>query len=345
MKIAIVSKLWEETSYRSLGGTGVSIGYLVDGLVERGHNVTLFATGNSKTKAQKLVFVKERPYKNDYSEIREYRNIAEAFSRHREFDIIHCAVEHKSVVFGDLTNTPSLHSIRYGEFFEDELALLKRYKNLNFMGNSKALKKSFPFLNWKGFVYNGVDVAVFPFSKKHNEYMLYIGRISPQKGIDIAIDVAKKLNKKLILRGKIVETDREYLEKKIFPFIDGKQIIYDGEVGFKEKIRLLKNAQVLIHPVNYFEACANTIIEAMASGVPVVAFDKGSNSELIKDGKTGFVVKTKAQMIKAVRNIDKIERIDCRKRVEKYFTKDKMAEGYEKLYKKIIKDKKNGKKK
>ena len=120
MNLAIISKLWESTTPLSSGGTGASIGGLIDGLVEAGHRVTLFATGDSKTKAQELVSVREQPYRGDYSEIQEYRNIAETFRRHREFDLIHCAVEHKSVLFGDLVETPSLHSIRYGEFFDQE---------------------------------------------------------------------------------------------------------------------------------------------------------------------------------------------------------------------------------
>lgn len=336
MKIAIVSKLWEETSPYATGGTGVSIGYLVDGLVKRGHKVTLFATGNSRTKAQKLISVRKYPYQGDYSEIHEYQNIAAAFKRHKNFDLIHCAVEQKSVLFGSLVSTPSLHSIRYGEFFDHEEELLKEYKNLNFIGNSKSLKKILPFLNWRGFVYNGIDTSLFKLEEKKDDYLLFLGRLSPQKGPDIAIRVAKKLKKKLILAGRISDTDRNFLEKKVFPFIDGKQIIYVGEAPFKKKVKLFEKAEAFLHPIDYFEACSNTLLEAQACGTPVVAFDMGSNKELIEHGKTGFIVKTEREMVEAVKKIDKIDKKFCRTRVEKYFSIDKMVENYEKLYKKII---------
>jgi len=339
MNIAIVSKLWEETSPFSRGGTGASMGNLVNGLVERGHKITLFATGNSKTKAQKLISVKQLPYRGDYSEIKEYENIAEAFRQHKKFDIIHCAVEHKSVIFGELVKTPSLHSIRYGEFFKHELDLFKKYKKLNFVANSKAVKNYLPFLNWKGIVYNGLDVKRFSFNEQPQDYLLFLARLSPQKGPDVAIQVAKKVNKKLILAGKIVETDKKFLETKVLPYIDGEQIIYQGEVKFNQKVQLLKNAQVLLNPINCFEACSNTILEAMACGTPTIAFDKGSNKELIDDKKTGFVVKNMNQMVSAVKKINTIDRKNCRLKVEKHFSLEQMIDGYEKIYKKIIKQK------
>ncbi|MCD4694294.1 glycosyltransferase family 4 protein [bacterium] len=336
MKIAIISKLWEETTPFSSGGTGASIGALVNGLVDKGHELTLFATGNSKTKAQKLISVREKPYRDDYSEIHEYENIAEAFRRYKDFDIIHCAVEQKSVLFGDLVSTPSLHSIRYGEFFDHELKLLKKYKNLNFVCNSKAIKKLLPFLNWKGFVYNGISLDDFSYSDKKGDYFLFLGRLSEQKGVDIAIKLARKLNKKLVLAGKLVERDSEFTKKYIEPFINNKNIIYKGEVLGKKKIDLLKNAHCLIQPNRFFEACSNSILEALACGTPVVTVDIGSNKEIVKHGKTGFVVENERELLKAIKNIDKIDRKDCRESIEKNFSLEKMVEGYEKIYEKII---------
>ncbi len=339
MKIAIVAKLWEEVSPFSRGGTGSSLGFLVNGLVERGHQITLFATGNSKTKAQRLVSVRELPYRGDYSEIHEYENIANAFREHKNFDIIHCAVEQKSVLFGGLVDTPSLHSIRYGEFFEHELELLKKYKDLDFVGNSKGLKRVLPFLNWKGTIYNGLDVDRFSYQKDPEDYLLYLARLSPAKGVDIAIDVAREANRKLFIAGKMSETDRDFLDKKVLPFIDGENVIYLGEIGDKKKVKVLSEAYALLQPAStkIFEACSNTILEAMASGVPVIATDSGSNKELIKEGRTGFVVKTKKQMVKAVDKVKKIDRKECLKRAKRYFSLDKMVSEYESLYKKMIK--------
>lgn len=336
MNLAVISKLWEPTTPLSSGGTGASIGNLVNGLVDRGHKVTLFATGDSETRAQELVSVRDEPYRGDYSEIHEYRNIAEAFRRHREFDLIHCAVEHKSVLFGDLTDTPSLHSIRYGEFFDQEQEMLESYKNLDFVGNSRAITEFLPFLSWQGFVYNGIDADQFPYSEDKDDYLLFLARLTEQKGVDIAIQTARKLGKKLILAGKMVDRDSEFLQKKVHPFIDDKNIIYKGELAGEEKLELLAKASGVLQPVRFFEACSNTILEAMACGTPVVAFDSGSNRELVEDGKTGFVVSDQAGMEEAVSKLNRIKPRDCRDRVEKFFSLEQMVKDYEKIYERML---------
>lgn len=313
----------------------MSVGLLANELVKRGHKVTLFATGDSKTKA-KLISVRDRPWRDDYSEPIEYLNIAAAFSEANKFDIIHCHVEHKAALFADLVKTPHLLTLRYGEFFEDELNILKRYKHLNWSANSKALTKLLPFIKFKGVVYNGLDLKRYPFNNNPKDYLLFLGRVSPQKGPDIAIQAAKKLRKKIILAGKMVKRDKTYL-KSLIPRIDDEKIKYIGEVKFKEKIELLKNAYCLLYPNKIFEACSNTILEAQTCGTPVIAFDNGSNKELIKNKKTGFAVKNIEQMIAAIKKIDLIDRQACRKHIEKNFTVGKMADGYEKLYCKLIK--------
>jgi len=340
LKIAIVSKLWEETSPGSRGGTGSSIGYLVNGLVDRGHHVTLFASGNSKTKAHKLISIRKKHYQGDYSEIHEYANIAAAFRLADKFDLIHCAVEQKSVLFGELTKKPSLHSIRYGEFFNHELDLLKSYRNLNYVGNSEALKKKLSFLNWQGLIYNGLDLNDFIRKEKHQGYLLYLARLSPQKGIDVAIRAAKKLGAPLLIAGKISNTDEAFLKKKVYPFIDGKKIKYLGEVLGQKKKKLLANALVLIHPNTVFEACSNSILEAMASNVPVIAYNNGSNKELIKHGKTGFIVKNEKEVVSAIKKLHQINRRDCSARIKEKFSLEKMIIAYENLYYKLIKNSK-----
>lgn len=336
LRIAIVSKLWEETSPDARGGTGSSMGILVNGLVDKGHKVTLFASNNSKTKAQKLISVRSKHYQGDYSEIHEYSNIAAAFRLADKFDIIHCAVEHKSVLFGDLVSTPSLHSIRYGEFFAHELELLKNYKNLNFVGNSLALKKELAFLNWQGVVYNGLDIDKFIRRKERGSYLLYLARLSPQKGIDIAVRAAIKSGLKLIIAGRISSTDERFLKNKVYPFIDNKQIEYRGEVLGKKKKKLIAGAYCVLHPNRIFEACSNTILEAMASDVPVIAFDKGSNKELVIGGQTGYIVKDLKGVLEAIKKIELIKRQDCSQRIKKYFSAEQMVANYEKIYYKLI---------
>lgn len=336
LRIAIVSKLWEETQPDSRGGTGSSIGYLVNGLVERGHRVTLFATGNSKTKAQELVAVRDEPYFSSYSESHEYENIAAAFRRASDFDIIHCAVEQKSLIFSDLTTTPSLHSIRYGEFFEQELVLLKKYKKANYVGISQSLKKLLPFLNWQGIIYNGIDADSFFREEDFGDYLLFLARVSPQKGVDLAIKVAQKLKMKLIIAGKTSPVDKEWLEKNFYPHLDNEQIIYLGEVLGEEKKKLLASAYCLIQPNRFIEAFGNTFIEAQASGLPVITFSKGAAPELILNGQTGYLVETFDEMLEAVKNVKKISKEACYQRVKNNFSLDQMISSYEDLYYRII---------
>jgi glycosyltransferase involved in cell wall biosynthesis len=337
MKIAIVSKLWEPTSPESTGGTGVAIGNLVNGLSDKGHEVTLFATGDSKTKAKELVSVREHPFTDDYSEIQEFDNIAGAFKREKDFDIIHSVVEHKSLFFSGIGQIPVLHSIRYGEFFEQEMDILKKYSQENFVGISKAIAKKFNFLNFQGIIYNGLDLHDFPWQEQSQDYLVFLARVSPQKGPHLAIKVAKDLNKKLIIAGKTIDSDKDYLDKYFWPYIDNEQIIYKGEIGFDDKKELLRNAKCLLHPIeNFFEAFGMSLIEAQALGTPVISYDNGSPLEVINHGKTGYVVKNYDEMLEAVKGIDEIKRKDCRQWVKEKFSLEKMLEDYENLYKKII---------
>lgn len=334
MKIGIISKLWEETSPFSVGGTGVAVGILADELVKRGHDVTLFATGDSVTKA-KLVPGRDKPWGNEYSEPIEYLHMAEAFSPKYNFDIIDAHVEQKACFFADSTKTPTLINITYGEF-GDEQKVFDRYPHLNYVGISHEMKKVLPKINWVDVIYHGIDVNLFEYNEKPDDYLLFLGRVSPQKGPHIAINVAKKLGKKLIIAGKMSDADKAYLDEKVMPHIDGKQIIYVGIADFKKKVELLKNAAALLHPIQYIEAFGLTIIEAFACGTPVISYDNGAPREIIADRKTGFIVNSEEEMAEAIQDLHTISRKACRDHVEKNFTVEKMVDEYEALYKKII---------
>lgn len=340
MRIALVSTLWEPASIESTGGTGAFVGYLAEELVKRGHNVTLFASGNSKTSA-KLKAITETHFTNGFSDPLEYLNIANAFRKARDFDVIHCAASFRSLIFSDLVKTPSIHMLDYGEYFDHERKVIENYRNANFVTISKTMQ-NFLDVNWKGVVYHGIDIKKFPFQEEKQDYLLFLGRLTPQKGPDAAIRVAKKLGMKLILAGKKSPADNQYLSEKVEPFINNKQIKYVGEADFETKIELFKNAKCLLHPLdkNYIEAFGITLIEAMACGTPVVAFNRGAVSEIIEDKKTGFVIETEKEMVDAVKNLDSISKEACRKRVEENFTVEKMVDEYEELYTQILKNKK-----
>lgn len=338
MKIGLISKLWETTDPTSTGGTGAIVGILAEELMRRGHEVTVFGTGDSKTNAR-LITLRDTPWKGeDYSEPIEYLHIAEAFSKRYFFDVIQCNVEQKACYFAAQSKTPTLVSIQYGEFFDDELTVLKQYADLPYIAPSKALMTEFSFLSWKGFIYHGINPDDFMFNETPGDYLLFLGRLSPQKGPDVAIRVALATGKKLILAGKTSPGDKAYLDKHVMPLIDGEQIQYVGVADFKTKLQLLKNAIALLHPISFVEAFGMTLIEAMACGTPVIAFNRGAISEVVENKRTGFVVSNEEEMKESIQHIPGLTRRDCRDRVEKHFTSKRMAEQYEALYKTMVQD-------
>ncbi|MFH1457287.1 MAG: glycosyltransferase family 4 protein [Patescibacteria group bacterium] len=332
LKIAIVSKLWEPSSPYSTGGTGVIVGNLVNGLVKRGHEVTLFATGNSKTLAQKTISVQHKSFLNDYSEIKEYQNIYNCYKIAHKFDIINTHVEHKACFFAPLTKTPTIINIEYGEFLDDELNLIKENKNLIYVTISKSMKLVLPFIKFKKIIHCGIDLNLFPFNNEPKDYLLFLARISPQKGPHMAIRLAKETNHKLIMAGKKSLVDKNYLRDKVFKFVDNKQIFYLGEVQFRKKIDLFKNALAFLHPISFHEAFGITLIEAGACGTPIIAFNNGSPKEIINNGVNGWVVENFNQMKQKIQNLNRLSRLKCRQIVEERFSVEKMVASYEKLF-------------
>lgn len=337
MKIALVSKLWEPTSSQSIGGTGFIVGSLADGLVERGHEVTLYASGDSETKA-KLISVSEKHIWDRFPEALYYLTIAKAFRDAKNYDIIDCHVEEKAMFFGPLVEIPVVHTFEFGLFDEEQKKVFEEYRDQKCISISYACRKIYPRLNWIANNYNGIRVEDFPFSEKPGDHLLLLGRVSAQKGVHHAVQVALKSGLKLYVAGKVVEEDKEYLEKGFWPYVDNEKIIYLGIVNYQEKMPLLKNARALISPLCYLEAFGLNLVEAMACGTPVVAFDRGAAGELVRDGVTGFIVPPDdvEGMVRALKRVKELDRAQCRRLVEKKFTVDKMVDGYEKIYRKVL---------
>lgn len=336
MKIALVSKLWEPTSPDSVGGTGFIVGSLADGLVERGHDVTVYASGDSETKAE-LISVCDEHVWDRFPEAIYYLTIAKAFKDADRYDIIDCHVEEKGLYFSPLVETPSVNTFEFGLFDDEQRRVFEEYKDEKCISISYTCREIYPDLNWIANVYNGIRVKDFPFSDKAGDYLLLLGRVSSQKGVHHAVQVALKSGLKLIIAGKVVDEDKEYLDEKVWPFVDDDQIKYIGLVSYREKMPLLKNALALISPLCYLEAFGLNLAEAMACGTPAVAFDRGAAPEVIKNGETGFVVPGDDvdAMVAALKKVPQIDRAACRRRVEENFTVEKMVDGYERVYRDI----------
>jgi len=214
----------------------------------------------------------------------------------------------------------------------------KNYKNY-YVSISNNQRQPMPRLNFVNTIYHGIQVDKFTFNSKKGKYAAFLGRMSPEKGPLQAIRAAKKAKIPLIMAAKVDLTDKEYFHKKIKPLIDGKLIKFIGEVDHRDKVKLLRNAAALLGLIQWEEPFGLVMIEALACGTPVIANNRGSVSEIIQNGKTGFIVKNINEAVKAIHNIDQIDRYDCRRLAEEKFSVEKMTTEYEKIYYKLLEKK------
>ncbi|XOB41920.1 MAG: glycosyltransferase family 4 protein [Candidatus Nealsonbacteria bacterium] len=355
LKIAQLSTPFVNVPPKTYGGTELVVYNLTEELVKRGHKVTLFATKNSKTSAKlKYAFKKALGLgmtEGLLSELAKKLSWAHAlpsfyhailpFEKASDFDIIHNHFHYYGLFFSSLIKTPTLTTyhgdLSTAEKSPIEKLILEKYKKNLWTAVSKSQKKHTKTkLNFLKVIHHGIPIEKFPFSRKHQNYLAWLGRITEKKGIVEAIKVVKITKNKLIIAGTINPRDKEFFKKEVKPKIDNKLIFYVGPANHQKKVKLLKKAKALLYPISWEEPFGLVMIEAQACGCPVIAFDKGSVPEIVKNGKTGFIVKNANEMVKAIKKIDQIDRRECRKHVEKNFTIEKMVDEYEKVYYKIL---------
>ena len=344
MKIAVLAPPYLPVPPVGYGGTEKIISQLTEGLVKKGHQVTLFATGDSQTKA-KLVSVFAKAIGNSGlakgDALLPLLHYKECFQKAREFDIIHNHGQYLAMFLAEFSPTPVVHTI-HGSYYEGEVPQEKRkvlsaFRHHKFVSISDNQRGGFPELNYVDTVYNGLDISKYTYNEKpRGDYLLWVGRIVEKKGPQVAINVAKKLNMPLVIAATVDPVDKPYFDSVVKPEIDGKLIQFTGELQHDSLNSLYGNAYCTLFPITWHEPFGLVMIESMATGTPVVAFNWGSVPEVIKDGKTGFVVNDADKMIEAIEKVGQIKRIDCRKRVEDKFSAERMVEGYEKIYKKVV---------
>lgn len=346
MKIAMISNISERVPPKKYGGTERVVAALTEELVKRGHEVTLFASGDSLTSANLVsVFprgLRESKVNDPYGlSPQRFDNLAQAYTRQAEFDIIH---DHNWIInlpTANIATTPTLITL-HGAFDVNNRHLFESIQNISYVAISHAQTIPLPNLPYAGIVHNGLAMDTYPFSEEHDNYLLYVGRIAMEKGVHHAIDVAQYLHMPLIMAAKVDPVDMPYFHEYIEPRLT-EDIRWIGEVTDEERNTLMSRALCFLHPVNFREPFGLTLIEAMACGCPIVAFKRGSIPEVIKNGITGFVVEDVDEMILAVAKIDQIKREACRAHSLANFNAKKMTDGYEKMYEKILTQK--GKKK
>ena len=295
----------------------------------------LFASGDSKTKARLIAAVPKALHSRDGDT--SLLNISEAYLRADEFDIIHNHLGHFVLPLTKFVSTPTLTTIHYP--FKNPVIdiFFKKYKQGNYFTSlSKAMRKQFPGLNYVSNVYNGIVVDDFKFREKPEDFVMFFGRISPDKGVHIAIEAARLAGEKIVLVGLVPPDDQEYFDKKVKPLIDNKGVVYLGPMSYKKKVNYFGRAKVMLHPALFPEPFGLTLVESMACGTPVIAYNRGAIPEVIKDGKTGFVVDNDREMANAIKKVSQIDRRYCREYVKKKFTSDKMIDDYIESYEKVI---------
>jgi glycosyltransferase involved in cell wall biosynthesis len=331
--IAMISPVAWRTPPRNYGAWETVVSNITEGLVSRGWNVTLFATADSITSAT-LSAIIAKGYEEDKSvdpRIVSCLHISEVFERADEFDLIHNHFDYLPLTYSQLVSTPVLTTI-HGFSSPQIMPVYYKYKNTYFVSISDSDRVE--DLDYLATIYNGISLEEFTFTDTPGDALVSYGRIHPEKGFHLAIEVAKKTGRRLILAGYI--QDGNYFENEIKPHIDGKNIVYLGVITNEERDNLLKQAYAVLHLNTIPERFGLVLVESMATGVPVIAMDLGSCREVISNGKTGFLVNNVDEAVKSVQMISNISREACRRRVEENFSSEIMVENYVKVYKKIF---------
>ena len=295
--------------------------------------MTLFATGDSITTAR-LHAVVDRGYEEDSSvdpKVAEYLHISEAFERANEFDLIHSHYDFMALTCSRLVKTPVLTTI-HGFSSPQIMPVYRKYRDGNFVSISESDRA--PGLNYLGTVYNGIDLSLYPLQESPGEDLIFLGRIHPDKGVHLAIQVAQQSGLPLMIAGII--QDQTYFREQVEPHLDDTHIRYVGPVDVPGKNELFARAKALLHLNTIPERFGLVLAEANAAGVPVVAMDLGSCREVIDDGRTGFLVNSVDEAVQSLHLLSKIDRRACRRNVEQRFSISTMVESYERIYEEIF---------
>lgn len=336
MKIAILSSIAWRTPPLKYGPWEQVASNIAEGMVEQGVDVTLFATGESITKG-KLSSVCNKGYAEDLAmdpKVAECLHISNLMEQANKFDLIHNNFDFLPLSYSRLIKTPIVTTI-HGFSSPKIIPVYKKYNNTCYYVSISNSDRN-PELNYTATVYNGINSNDFTFNRDPDEYLLFFGRIHPDKGVLESIEIAKKSKRKLIISGLI--QDQEYFDSKVKPYVNDNDIVYVGNSGPNRRNKLLGNAFALLHPISFEEPFGLSVVEAMFCGTPVIAFNKGSMPELIVDRKTGFLVKNIEEALEAVDDIKIINRKNCREWATSKFSRQEMIKGYLEVYQKILRE-------
>jgi glycosyltransferase involved in cell wall biosynthesis len=335
LRIAQVSPLYESVPPALYGGTERVVSYLTEELVRAGHDVTLFASGDSRTSAR-LVEGAPRSLRLD-AECRDplphhFRMLELVARESAEFDLIHFHVDYLHYPVSRRLATPNLTTLHGRLDIPDLFPLYDEFREVPLVSISDAQRLPVPRANWRATVHHGLPEDLLSLREEPGDYLAFLGRISPEKGVDRAISIALAAGMKLRIAAKVDAADREYFQTAIRPLLQNAGIEFVGEIREPDKNEFLGRAKALLFPIDWPEPFGLVMIEAMACGTPVIAWPRGSVPEVLEEGVSGFLVESEEEAVKALARLDGFDRRRCRRAFEERFTAERMAREYLEVY-------------
>jgi glycosyltransferase involved in cell wall biosynthesis len=331
MRIAQVAPLHESTPPALYGGTERVVSYLTEELVKEGHDVTLFASGDSKTRANLIAPCPKalRLNKDCQDPLAAHVvMLGQVYQHAMEFDVIHYHIDYLHFPTSAAHSTPHLTTL-HGRLDLPELQMVYRqFPEVPLISISDAQRRPLDWANWRATIYHGVPENLYKFEGGEGKYLTFIGRFSPEKRVDRAIEVAKRVGMPIRIAAKVDRVDVAYFESEIKPLLNDPLVEFIGEIREEEKQELLGGAYALLFLIDWPEPFGLAMIEAMACGTPVIAFGHGSVPEVVEDGVSGFVVNSLEQAVAAVERVGSLSRKACRNDFEQRFTASRMARNY-----------------
>ncbi len=338
MKIAQIAPLHESVPPRLYGGTERVVAFLTDELVRQGHEVTLFASGDSRTRARLAPVIDaalrlDRVPPDPLSA--HVLLLEQVLQRADEFDVLHFHIDYLHFPVLRRLAVPHLTTLHGRLDLPGLDRLYREYRDMPVVSISDSQRSPLPAAGWIGTVYNGLPESLLPFDPRGGDYLAFLGRMSPEKGPETAIRIAVTSGLPLRMAAKVDPVDQAYFDQRIRPWLDHPGIEFVGEIDEREKARFLGRARALLFPIDWPEPFGLVMTEAMACGTPVIAFRRGSVPEVMADGVTGFVVDSLDEAVAAVGRIGTIRRRDCRRHFEQHFSARRMARDYLALYEQV----------
>jgi glycosyltransferase involved in cell wall biosynthesis len=338
MRVAQVSPLFESVPPKRYGGTERIVSFLTEGLVRRGHEVTLYASGDSQTRAELIPIVPRalRPDGRDnssavYTALQLERLLADA----SRFDLIHFHTDHVHYSLARRMPTPHVTTL-HGRLDLPELQpFYREFREIPLVSISNSQRQPLPLANWTQTVYHGLPLDAYRYHERPDDYLVFLGRISPEKRLDRAIEIARRAGLRLLVAAKLDNNDRKYYEREIKPLLNDPRVRFIGEVNDAQKCELVGSARALLFPIDWPEPFGLVMIEAMACGTPVIAWRCGSVPEVVEHGVTGYIVDSMDGALEAVHRARALDRRGVRRGCERRFSVARMTDDYLRVYRRL----------